>query len=177
MIGRAEEVTEIIPETGTVSPSHVPGRRSLAKHEDMSIRQVNVIPAHVSELLKKSSKDLTSDETVTLAKTLTEYADVFSKNDMDLGKFSAIKHPINTNNATPIRQKMRRTLLGFDKEEKTHLDDLLASGVIRPSSSPWASPPVLIRKKDGRVRYCIDYRALNNVTVKDAFPLPNTDEC
>ena len=173
LIGRAEEVTEIIPETA--SPSHVPGRCSLATYNDMAIRQVNVIPEHIGELMKNSSKNLTPDESEVLAETLTEYADVFSQNDMDLGKFSAIKHPINTGSATPIRQKMRRTPLGFEKEEKTHLDDLLASSVIQPSA--WASPPVLIRKKDGRVRYCIDYRALNNVTIRDAFPLPNIDEC
>ena len=72
---------------------------------------------------------------------------------------------------------MRRTPLGFEAEEKVHLNSLIESGVIRPSASAWASPPVLIRKKDGKVRYCIDYRALNNVTVKDAFPLPNIEEC
>ena len=96
---------------------------------------------------------------------------------MDLGRFTDIKHPIHTSDAAPIKQKMRRTPLGFEAEEKAHLDKLLESGVIRPSSSEWASPPVLVRKKDGKVRYCIDYRALNNVTNKDAFPLPNIDEC
>ena len=57
------------------------------------------------------------------------------------------------------------------------MDGLLNIGVIQPSSSEWASPPVLIRKKDGKVRWCIDYCALNNATIKDAFPLPNISEC
>lgn len=72
---------------------------------------------------------------------------------------------------------MRRTPLGFEKEEEEHLGKMLQCGVIRPSTSEWASPPVLVRKKDGSVRWCIDYRALNSVTVKDAFPLPLISEC
>ena len=57
------------------------------------------------------------------------------------------------------------------------LEKMLASGVIQPSMSSWAAAPVLVRKKDGKVRWCIDYRALNNVTVKDVFPLPLMSEC
>jgi hypothetical protein len=76
---------------------------------------------------------------------------------------------IDTRDAAPIKQKLRRTPISFEAEEEKHLQKLLAARVIEPSNSPWASPPVLIRKKDGSVRYCLDYRALNDVTVKDAF--------
>ena len=71
---------------------------------------------------------------------------------------------------------MRRTPLVFEGEEKAHLDDLLASGVIQPSASAWASPPVLVRKKDGSIRLCVDYRQLNARTVRDAFPLPRIED-
>ena len=54
---------------------------------------------------------------------------------------------------------------------------MLEKGIIEPSSSDWASSPVLVRKKDGSLRYCIDFRALNKVTVRDAFPLPNMSDC
>ena len=57
------------------------------------------------------------------------------------------------------------------------LQKMLDAGVIQPSISEWASAPVLIRKRDGGVRWCIDYRALNTVTVKDVFPLPLIEEC
>jgi hypothetical protein len=50
-------------------------------------------------------------------------------------------------------------------------------GVIEPSKSPWSSPVVLVTKKDGTIRFCVDYRALNNVMIKDAYPLPRVDEC
>ena len=59
----------------------------------------------------------------------------------------------------------------------THVDSMLEQGVIEPASSPWASNVVLVRKKDGTFRCCIDYRQLNNVTIKDAYPLPRTDSC
>ena len=53
---------------------------------------------------------------------------------------------------------------------------MLEQGVIQPSASPWASPIVLIKKKDGKYRFCVDYRKLNNVTKKDAHPLPRLDD-
>ena len=70
---------------------------------------------------------------------------------------------------------MRKTPLHFQEED--HIKKLLEIGVIRPSTSEWASAPVLIRKKDGSVRWCMDYRDLNNRTVKDNFPLPNIQDC
>jgi hypothetical protein len=54
---------------------------------------------------------------------------------------------------------------------------MLERGIIQPFSSEWASPPVLKRKKDGSLRFCIDFRALNKVTVKDAFLIPNLKDC
>ena len=70
---------------------------------------------------------------------------------------------------------MRRTPACFVNEEEQLLKKMLDAGVIQESMSDWASSPVLIRKRDGSVRWCIDYRALNEVTVKDTFPLPSTD--
>jgi hypothetical protein len=67
---------------------------------------------------------------------------------------------------------MRRTPLGFEKEEKEHLQQLL-EGIIESSSSECVSPPVLVRKKDIKLTYCIYFRKLHNVTVKDAYPIPN----
>ena len=62
--------------------------------------------------------------------------------------------------------------MAFAGEDKEAIDKLWKQGSIRPSTSPWASPIVLVRKKDGKVRTCVDYRRLNSVTKKDAFPDP-----
>ena len=72
----------------------------------------------------------------------------------------------------PIKQRMRRTLLRYANEEREHLEKLLEAGVIVPLASEWASPSVLVRKRDGSVKWCIDLWKLNDVTVKDSFPLP-----
>jgi hypothetical protein len=69
------------------------------------------------------------------------------------------------------------SILGFAGEEEDQLKKMLSAGVIRPSVSEWASAPVLIRKRCGSVRWCVDYRALNALTIKDVFPLPLVDEC
>ena len=53
---------------------------------------------------------------------------------------------------------------------------MLSRGVIRPSTSPWASPVVLVQKKDGSTRFCLDYRKLSSLTQKDAYPLPRVDD-
>ena len=65
---------------------------------------------------------------------------------------------------------MRRTSLGYANEEHEHLEKILKAGVIEPSCSEWASPSVLVRKRDGSVRWCIDLRKFINVTVKDCYP-------
>ena len=54
---------------------------------------------------------------------------------------------------------------------------MIDAGVIQPSQLPWASAPVLIWKKDGKIKWCLDYRKLNNLTKKDAFPLPLISDC
>ena len=72
---------------------------------------------------------------------------------------------------------MRRIPACFVNEEEQLLKKMLDAGVIQESKSDWASSPVLIRKRDGSVRWCIDYRALNDVTVKDTFLLPLIEQC
>ena len=62
------------------------------------------------------------------------------------------------------------------KELKEQLRELQEKGYIRPSSSPWASPVLFVRKKDGSLRMCIDYRSLNEVTIKNKYPLPRIDD-
>jgi hypothetical protein len=80
---------------------------------------------------------------------LIEYQDVFAKHDLNLGCLTTVKHKIDTKDATPVKQKMRRTPLGFQEHEQQHLTKMLNAGVIQPSTSAWASAPVLIRKKCG----------------------------
>ncbi|KAK6172537.1 hypothetical protein SNE40_016172 [Patella caerulea] len=134
-------------------------------------------PEHLRDILQEATKNLTDDQAGILESLVTEFHDIFAVNDSDVGCFSGITHHIDTGNAKPIRQPPRRTPLGFQTEEKGHLRQLLDNGTVVPSTSEWASPVVLVRKKDGGVRWCIDYRKINDVTTKDSYPLPNISDC
>lgn len=100
---------------------------------------------------------------------------MFAKDDFDIGLFNGnIQHEINMHDPKPIKQQLKRTPLAFEGEEQEHLQQMINKGIIQPSISEYAARPVLVRKKDGSIRYCIDYRGLN----KDAFPsVPNINEC
>ena len=87
-----------------------------------------------------------------------------------------LHHGINTGDHSPIRQAPRRTPFTLRKKIEEMVDDMLEKEVIQPSKSPWASPVVLVTKKDGSARFCVDYRKLNAVTKLDVFPLPRIDD-
>ena len=137
------------------------------------------VPSHLDELFQKSTKGKNRNEKYAIAKLLTNYQDVFSKNEEDIGLTRLTEHCIDTQGAKPIKQPFRRTPLAFVNEEKAVIDKLKKKkqGVIRDSNSPWASPILLIRKKDNSVRPVVDYRALNKLCQVDAFPIPKVDDC
>ena len=111
------------------------------------------VPEHLRQLAIDSSEDLTPEQRRELESVLVEFRDVFARDDFDLGNFTALEHEIDTGDARPIKQRMRRTPAMFAGEEEAHLKKMLKAGVIQESISEWASPPVLIRKKDGSVRW------------------------
>ena len=135
------------------------------------------IPLCLKEMFEKSCVNLSDSERLQFRELLNEYQDVFAKSEFDLGNFTEIEHSIDTGDAPPVKLKMRRTPACFVNEEEAHLQKMLDAGVIEPSTSEWASAPVLIRKRDKSVRWCLDFRKLNDVTVKDVYPLPLVDEC
>ena len=110
------------------------------------------------------------------AELFTRYADVFAHDDLDLGKTTTIKHSIPTADEKPVTQRHRRIPPNQFEEVKQHLQDLLAKGVIRPSQSDYSSPIVLVWKKNGALRMCVDYRQLNAKVKRDAYPLPSIEE-
>ena len=135
------------------------------------------IPSHLTELHDSCTQDCTSEEKEVIGRLLIEYEAVFSKHDNDLGPTNLYEHAIDTGDAKPVKLPPKRVPLAFAGEDKTALERLHEQGTIRPSCSPWVAPLVLVRKKDGSVRPCLDFRQLNLLTKKDAWPIPRTQDC
>ena len=108
--------------------------------------------------------------------SLYEYRDVFACSETDFGHATKVKHHINLKDDTPFKQRPRPIHPNDYEAVRKHLRTLLDAEVIRESESPYASPIVVVRKKNGEVRLCIDYRKLNSLTIRDAYALPNLEE-
>ena len=94
---------------------------------------------------------------------------------MDMGRTNLVKHHIELTDPIPFKESYKRIPPQMYDEVKAHIQEMLDLGAIRHSNSPWASAIVLVRKKDGKLRFCIDLRKLNNRTVKDAYSLPRIE--
>ena len=138
---------------------------SLSFREKTLEKLQHQILSHLTDLFVRSAKQFDVEQKIKIARLLIKFQDIFAKNVFDLGLFNGdIKHRVHTEDAPAVRHRMRRTQFRFEKEEEEHLRSMLEKGVIQPSTSEWAASPVLVRKTDGGLRYCIDYRALNKVT-------------
>ena len=128
----------------------------------------------LAEELTDSS--LPVQERRSLSLLLEEYHEVFSLEEGERGETDLVELHIETGDALPRKQPVRRVPFAVRKEIARQLKEMQSSNVIQPSNSPWASPIVLVRKKDGTLRFCVDFRCLNSVTKPDTFPLPRIDD-
>ena len=119
---------------------------------------------------------LDANQKETLNALLRKHKDIFSTSSTDIGQCNLIKHRIDLIDETPFKQRHRRIPPCMLEEVQQHIEQLLAGGIIRPSRSPWTSNVVLVRKKSNELRLCIDYRMLNQRTVKDSYALPRIEE-
>ncbi|BHF65296.1 hypothetical protein SprV_0200830600 [Sparganum proliferum] len=145
--------------------------------ESLFCDPVGLHPHQRSDLvhLVPDSPEFSSEQITAVRNLIFQNSAAFAWDGEPLGRTNVLQHTIDTGSARPIRQPPRRVPVHFQKQLEQTIKDMLDKHVIRPSSSPWASPIVLVKKKDGSVRLCVDYRKLNAVTVKDSFPLPRID--
>ena len=136
-----------------------------------------MIPEHQQDLYLRSSTKLTESAKHKFTELLIKYQDAFSKSATYIGFTDPVQHKINTGTALPIRQPIRRLPFGKKEIGNREINKMLTMGVIEPSSSLWSSLVVLVKKKDVSVRFCVDYRQLNDETVKDSYPLPLISDC
>lgn len=153
---RAALVMEESPEMALPHESNVPALGHEETWEDVVI-----------------SEDLTESQRQQVRELLHEYSDVFS------GKPNLTRvatHKIDTGDSLPIRSSPYKIPQKLEEEVNKEIEKMLEMGIIRPSTSPWAAPVVIVPKPDGTIRLCVDYRKLNSVTKMDAYPIPSMEK-
>ena len=164
-------VTSMQPIKGNCQPESSQKQSGKVNH----IKAEKLKP-ELEKLYKEIQYPLNEEERKAIQKLLFKHQSAFQCEGEPLGRTEIVKHDINTSTSQPIKQKARRFPIHQRDEGEKIVQEMLQGDVIEPSTSPWASPVVLVKKKDGSTRFCIDYRKLNSVTVKDAYPLPRIDE-
>ncbi|GBO34796.1 Transposon Ty3-I Gag-Pol polyprotein [Araneus ventricosus] len=121
--------------------------------------------------------ELTSFEKEELLHLLEEFGDIFDINKKSRkSRCNAVKHRIETSDNASIKHRPYRTSATERRAIENEVQRMLKEDVIQPSDSPWSSPVVLVKKKNGEWRFCVDYRRLNKITKKDVYPLPPIDD-
>ena len=156
---------EILESTGLTQVLHI-GENSSGANEAES----------GASFLGVNVKDLDASQLQELEALVSDFRDTFSTGRQDLGRTNVTYHQIDTGDAAPIKQAPRRLPIHRRQEVEHLINEMQEQGVIQPSQSPWASPIVLVQKKDGSIRFCVDYRKVNKVTRKDSYPLPRVDD-
>lgn len=118
---------------------------------------------------------LSPEDTERLKQFLQKNRDLFAMNTSEMGCTNVVTHKIELEDEVPFKEKFRPIPPGSYAEVRKHLTELLSAGVIHESKSPFSSNMVLVRKKDGSLRLCVDYRRLNMKTKKDAYSIPRVD--
>ena len=140
----------------------------------MNINRVEVkIPTSVITEEDLCISHLSAEQRAELAETID---DVGLTAEPVLGKVTCVKHRIDVGDAHPIKQAPYRVPETKKQIIDEEVEKMLVKEVIRPSDSPWSSPIVLDTKLDGSTRFCIDFRKVNSLTKKDAYPLPRIEE-
>ena len=137
---------------------------------------IETLPVHLIPLFEESSQGLSIVQRRRVSSLLRDYADIFSAGDWDIGRTSVTEHKIETGDSRPVKVPPRRIPIHKHHEVEETVQQLRDQGLIEPSGSPWSSALVMVRKKDGSLRCCVDYRRLNAVTVKDSYPMPRMDD-
>ena len=171
-----------VPITQMVAANEVPRVTNLFSAQEPK-EQPTLTEAERQDLLLEKL-DLTGleawpeDQAGKARSLLKEYHDIFSLEKRDMGHTNTTKHKIvlKDQDTPPFKEHFLRILPPQLDEVREHLKLMLDAGVIRPSNSPWCNAVVLVRKNDGSLCFCIDFRKLNSLTVKDSHPLPRICE-
>ena len=119
---------------------------------------------------------LTEDQKEKVSLIFEKWQDIFSRGPLDLGHTDLVKHEIKLTDDMPFKDAYRRISPAMIEEVREHIAEMLAADAIRPSCSPFSSNVVIVCKKDGSIRFCIDFRKLNQRTIRDAYAIPRIED-
>ena len=145
-------------------------------HAIMTLEDNSVATPHNCEMpdVDLTGADLSEAETEKLKQLIWEFRSIFAAEGSPPGRTGVVKHHIRVK-GPPVREPLRRIPYSLQETVSKEVKKMLQQGVIRESKSPWSSPVVMVKKKDGSWRFCIDFRKLNDSTERDAYPLPRID--
>ena len=182
----------------TAKPIRIRAKEELCRLEEVKVlREADVCKTeekHTTEELRKGQsqqetrdiketygvnieeRNLTETQKQKVTILFNKYHRIFPKTPTDLGHTGQVKHKINLMDGNPFKEKYRPVPPGIYNEVREHLKEMIDIGAIRNSSSPWSSNVVIVRKKDGQIRFCIDFRKLNQRTKKDSYGIPRVED-
>ena len=152
----------------------IPGSVQMVRSE--STLEMGAFANWVEAVVTAMPKEATPEEWEQVKSMLCRRKQAFKNDPTDTGCTEVVTHKIDTGDHPPIRQRFRRIPPERRQVVEVEIQKMLDRGIIEPSHGPWASPIVLVKKMTGEWRFCIDYRKLNDITKKDAYPLPRIDD-
>ena len=172
-----------LPQVQTVNDEKLPkvlskelDSLSLSENSKAELLEPSSWKQQVMKQLDVEWCNTSAEEMAKLTALIEEFADVFALNAMEVGHTNLVQHHINTADHVPVKQASRRVPFSLRAKVEEMVKEMLDHGIIEHSTSPWASPIVLVSKHDGSTRFCVDYRCLNAITKLDESPLPRIDD-
>ena len=147
--------------------------------ETAAVNQQTVTKGAAKDLpegLAINGANITIEERERLKRFLIQWKDIFSKGLTDLWNCNLVKHEMKLTGNIPVKESPRRIPPALFQEVRKHLQEMIDAGAIRPSQSPCSANAVIVRKKDGTIRVCVDFRRLNSKTITHAYPIPKVEE-
>ena len=165
------DLTRIDVSAERVQPIHGASQAQSSVTVSAEAEVIDPIP----ELMQTLPEELTEPQRQAIKQLFERFEDVMSKSDLDVGETHLIEHRVQTGAHPPIRQPLRRHPTAYNDAVDEHIDELLRHGILEPCQGPWASNIVIVRRKNGKIRCCCDYRGINACTYNDSYPLPNIE--
>ena len=132
---------------------------------------------HVQCLIDRPLDDLTVEQRARAGQLIKSRSHVFSRSEFDIGRTDVLRHRIETGDSAPHFEQLQRHPTAQLPVIDRHVEEMLQHDVIEPAASPWCSNVVMVKKRDGTMRFCVDYRKTNQLIKKDKFPLPKIHTC